>query len=297
MSAILVTGINGQIGFELGRIFGVSGEVRMLTRSQMDLADEASILGALRTYRPKIIVNSAAYTAVDHAESNRDQAMAVNAVAPGIMARYAADHDAMIIHYSTDYVFDGKKTSPYTEDDQVNPQSVYGETKWLGEEAIRASGVRHLILRTSWVYGLHGENFPKAILRLARERSSLSVVADQVGAPTSAAMVADATKMMVERAADGLSDCKLGTYHVAAEGSTSWYRYAEHIIRLATSKNFELLVTFDKLIPISTAEYPSRAKRPANSQLDCSKLRHNFGLSLPSWELSVNEFISELVSS
>ena len=295
MSAILVTGANGQVGFELQRSLGALGGVIAQTRANMDLANEASILAALREHKPGIIVNPAAYTAVDRAESDREPAMAVNAAAPGIIARWAADNGAFLIHYSTDYVFDGTKAEPYREEDAVNPQSVYGESKWRGEEAVRASGARHAILRTSWVYGHHGSNFLKTILRLAQERTALNVVADQVGAPTSAALIADATRTVIERIAasqapDGLS----GTYHLTAQGSTSWHGYAAHIIRTASAGGFKLALTLDALKPISTAEYPTPAKRPANSRLDCTKLMERFRIPLPEWQAGVDDVVARL---
>ncbi len=295
MSTILVTGANGQVGFELQRSLGAMGKVIALTRAEMDLANEASMLAALREQKPGIIVNPAAYTAVDRAESDREPAMAVNAAAPGIIARWAADHGAFLIHYSTDYVFDGTKAEPYREEDAVNPQSVYGESKWRGEEAVRASGARHAILRTSWVYGHHGSNFLKTILRLAQERTALNVVADQVGAPTSAALIADATRTVIERIAasqapDGLS----GTYHLTAQGSTSWHGYAAHIVRTASAEGFKLALTLDALKPISTVEYPTPAKRPANSRLDCTKLMERFGIALPEWQAGVDDVVARL---
>ncbi|MGV1793250.1 dTDP-4-dehydrorhamnose reductase [Rhizobium sp. A37_96] len=295
MSAILVTGANGQVGFELQRSLAPLGTVVALTRAEMDLASEASILAALREHRPHIIVNPAAYTAVDRAESDAELAMAVNAAAPGIMARWAAESGAWLIHYSTDYVFDGTKAVPYVEEDAVNPQSVYGESKWRGEEAVRASGARHAILRTSWVYGHHGSNFLKTILRLAQERSALNVVADQVGAPTSAALIADVTRTVIERltGSDGPDDLS-GTYHLTAQGSTSWYGYAAHIVRQASAGNFKLALSLDALKPISTSEYPTPAKRPANSRLDCTKLMDRFGIVLPAWQEGVSDVVERL---
>lgn len=295
MSAVLVTGANGQVGFELQRSLSFLGSVVALTRGEMDLASEASILAALNEHRPGIIVNPAAYTAVDRAESDRDQAMAVNAAAPGIMARWAADNGARLVHYSTDYVFDGTKADPYGESDAVNPQSVYGESKWLGEEAVRAAGARHVILRTSWVYGHHGSNFLKTILRLAQERSSLNVVADQMGAPTSAALIADVTRMIVERIIrpDASNDLS-GTYHLTAQGSTSWHGYAAHVVRTASAGNIKLALALDALKPISTEEYPTPAKRPANSRLDCTKLKNSFGVTLPAWQEGVDDVVARL---
>ncbi len=295
MSPILVTGANGQVGFELQRSLPILGDVVALTRDGMDLASEASILAALREYQPRVIVNPAAYTAVDRAESDAGLAMAVNADAPAIIARWAADNGALLIHYSTDYVFDGAKADPYVEGDAVNPQSVYGESKWRGEEGVRASGACHAILRTSWVFGHHGSNFLKTILRLAREKSALNVVADQIGAPTSAALIADVTRVVIERAAaaDTPSDLS-GTYHLTAQASTSWYGYAAHIVREALAARVELALSPDTLKPISTAEYPTPAKRPANSRLDCQKLMDRFDLTLPVWQEGVDDVLVRL---
>lgn len=295
MNSILVTGANGQVGFELQRSLTSLGGVVALTRKEMDLANEASVLAALRKYKPDVIVNSAAYTAVDRAESDIDLAMAVNSVAPGILARWAVDNGALLAHYSTDYVFDGAKDAPYVEEDAVNPQSVYGESKQRGEEAIRVSGARHLILRTSWVYGHHGNNFLKTILRLARERTELDVVADQVGAPTSAALIADVTRILVERFAVLTAENDFsGTYHLSTQGSTSWYDYASHVVREASAAEFKLALSLGGLNPISTAEYQTPAKRPANSRLNCAKLTSRFGINLPAWQVGVSDVVARL---
>lgn len=295
MSAILVTGASGQVGFELQRSLRVLGSVVASTRADMDLTSEASILAALDAHKPRIIVNPAAYTAVDRAESDKELAMTVNATAPGILARWATDNGAWLIHYSTDYVFDGSKADPYVESDPVNPQSVYGESKWRGEEAVRASSVQHAILRTSWVYGHHGSNFLKTILRLAGERSALNIVADQVGAPTSAALIADVTRTVIERIMASRAPGDLsGTYHLTARGSTSWYGYAEHIVRKALAANVKLALSLDALKPISTAEYPTSARRPANSRLDCRKLMDRFDIALPLWQEGVDDVLARL---
>jgi len=298
VSAILVTGANGQVGFELRRSLAPLGTISAVTRAEMDLASERSILAALDEHKPGIIVNPAAYTAVDRAESDKELAMAVNATAPGILARWAADNGAWLIHYSTDYVFDGTKADPYQEEDVVNPQSVYGESKWRGEEAVRASGAHHAILRTSWVYGHHGSNFLKTILRLAGERSALNIVADQVGAPTSAALIADVTRTVIERIMASRAPGDLsGTYHLTAQGSTSWYGYAAHIVREALSANVRLALSLDALKPISTAEYPTPAKRPANSRLDCRKLMDRFDIALPLWQEGVDDVLARLLAA
>lgn len=295
MSSILITGANGQVGFELQRSLAPLGTISAVTRAEMDLANEASILAVLEDRKPGIIVNPAAYTAVDRAESEREQATAVNAAAPGVLARWAADHGALLVHYSTDYVFDGSKADPYVESDPVNPQSVYGESKWLGEEAVRSAGSSYVVLRTSWVYGHHGSNFLKTILRLAGEKSTLNIVSDQVGAPTSAASIADVTRTVIERimALQALDDLS-GTYHLTAQGSTSWYGYAAHIVGQALAANIKLALPLDALKPISTAEYPTSAKRPANSRLDCRKLMDRFDTVLPAWQEGVDDALVRL---
>ncbi|MBB3457063.1 dTDP-4-dehydrorhamnose reductase [Rhizobium sp. BK313] len=294
MSALLITGTNGQVGFELQRSLVPLGKIVAATRAEMDLSSEASILSFLRKHKPSVIVNPAAYTAVDRAESEKEQAMAVNATAPGVLARWAADNDAYLVHYSTDYVFDGMKPDPYVETDPVNPQSVYGESKWLGEEAVRSAGANHVILRTSWVFGHHGNNFLKTILRLAQERSTLNVVADQIGAPTSAALIADVTRRIIE-VVSGVDALDVsGTYHLSAQGNTSWHGYAAHIVREASARHFNLALTLDALKPISTAEYPTPAKRPKNSRLNCTKLMDCFAFPLPAWQEGVNDVVEIL---
>jgi dTDP-4-dehydrorhamnose reductase len=198
------------------------------------------------------------------------------------------------VHYSTDYVFDGMKPDPYVESDPVNPQSVYGESKWLGEEAVRSAGANHVILRTSWVFGHHGNNFLKTILRLAQERSALNVVADQIGAPTSAALIADVTRRIIE-VVSGVDALDVsGTYHLSAQGNTSWHGYAAHIVREASARHFNLALTLDALKPISTAEYPTPAKRPKNSRLNCTKLMDCFAFPLPAWQEGVNDVVEIL---
>ena len=228
---ILLTGINGQVGFELQKQLVLLDNIELiaLTREQLDLSDPAAIHAVLALYQPHIIINPAAYTAVDKAETDMAQAMAVNANAPKILAKWAGEQQALLIHYSTDYVFDGTKTGAYLEDDTTNPQSVYGTSKFLGEQSVRLYAPQHIILRTSWVFGLHGHNFIKTILRLAQERDSLNMVADQYGAPTSAALIALVTTNIVRQyiASQHIS---YGTYHLTASGETTWYDYAQFIL-------------------------------------------------------------------
>ena len=295
MSRILLTGVNGQVGFELQRTLASLGDVIALTRQDMDLADPASIISALDKYQPTIIVNPAAYTAVDKAETVIEQAMAINAHAPKALAEWAAQHNALLVHYSTDYVFDGCKDSPYFENDEANPQSVYGQSKWLGEEAIRAATPHHIILRTSWVFGLYGNNFLKTILRLAKERDSLSIVADQHGAPTSAALIADMTAHILRYYVQ-VSACNFhyGTYHLCAGGETTWCDYARFVLQEAKKKSQRFVLAVDAIHPIPTSAYPLPAPRPTNSRLNCGKLTQYFGLSLPHWQLGVAEVVAQL---
>lgn len=294
MMRILLTGINGQVGFELQRALAPLGEVIALDRQQMDLAQPDSILAALNHYQPAIIVNPAAYTAVDKAETDTEQAMAINAVAPKIMAEWAAQHQALLVHYSTDYVFDGRKESAYQEDDVTNPQSMYGKSKCLGEEAIRAASPSHLIFRTSWVFGVHGNNFLKTILRLAQERSSLNIVADQCGAPTSAGLIAALSARIVQQYITAGLDFAYGTYHLCAGGETSWCDYARFIVQQAEKKGLTLKLTAAEVNPIPTTAYPLPAPRPANSRLDCSKLKQNFDLTIPHWQQGVTDVMAQL---
>lgn len=285
---ILLTGKDGQVGWELQRALSSFDHVVSVGREGMDLADPDAIRRIVRDVRPDIILNPAAYTAVDKAESEPDLAMAVNGIAPGILAEEAKLLDAVLVHYSTDYVFDGSKPGAYTEDDAPNPQSVYGRTKLAGELAIRASGCRHLILRTSWVYGLHGGNFVKTVLRLAKERDELRIVADQYGAPTWARELANAT--MLALMAWQMSDWNEelgGTYHFTAGGRTSWHRYAEEIVRLARQYDAALAAKPLEIRAIATHEYPAPAKRPANSVLANDRIRETFGIALPEWQDSL----------
>lgn len=294
MLRILVTGANGQVGFELRRALAPLASIAALTRHDMDLGNPANIVSALDYYRPDLIVNAAAYTAVDKAESEPGQAHAINTVAPRIIAEWAAAQNALLVHYSTDYVFEGIGTNAYREDDETNPQSIYGTTKRNGEDAIRHVMASHLILRTSWVVGAHGGNFLKTILRLARERDQLRIVADQIGAPTSAALIADVTAQMIARYFADREHFEFGTYHLAASGETNWCEYARHVVELAEARGIELKLRASDIQPITTQEYPLPAKRPANSRLDCGKLTRAFGLLLPDWRSGINYVFDQL---
>ena len=292
---ILLTGIQGQVGQSLQQPLSGLGEVVGLDRQQLDLADRDEIRRVIREVRPDLIVHPAAYTAVDRAEAETDLAFAINAVAPGIIAEEASRIGAMLVHYSTDYVYDGRKDAPYVESDPANPLSVYGKSKLMGEDAIRAVDLPHLILRTSWVYGPYGKNFMKTIIRLATERDALRVVADQFGAPTSSLSIAEATAAVILRWQAGLS----GTYHLTNGGCTSWHGFAQAILAsyeaLRADKGWPVLrVKPDDVVAIPTADYPTPAARPANSCLDGSKLRQTFGVDVPDWKAALEPVMQAL---
>jgi dTDP-4-dehydrorhamnose reductase len=292
---ILVTGKNGQVGFELLRALAPLGEVVGVDHADCDLADADAIRALVRRVAPDVIVNPAAYTAVDKAEADQSTAFAVNAQAPGVLGDEAARLGALVVHYSTDYVFDGSKEGCYSETDRPAPQSVYGSTKYAGERALAEANPRHLILRTSWVVGAHGGNFAKTMLRLAAERTQLTVVADQFGAPTSAALLADLTAQLVRQyQRDGAQRFPYGTYHVTAAGETSWCDYARFVIAEALAAGKTLKTGPDAVLPLTTAEYPTPAKRPANSRLDTSHFRNTFGLRLPPWQEGVSHVLQQI---
>ena len=287
---ILLTGADGQVGFELKRTLAPLGLIKTLVRADLDLTDEVALLAVLDAEQPDIIVNPAAYTAVDKAESDVDAAYAVNARAPEIMAQWAKSHGALMIHYSTDYVFEGWGEQPYSETDAVAPQSVYGTSKEKGEQAVRNTLPEHFIFRTSWVFGAYGANFLKTMLRLMQERDTLNVVADQIGAPTSAALLADVTAHVVrdtwqKRQLNELVD--YGTYHLVAGGETSWHGYAQYVGQLAQAAGVPLKVTPETIGAIASSAYPTPAKRPLNSRLNTEKLQNTFGLRLPDWQAGV----------
>ena len=284
---ILLLGKDGQVGWQLQRSLAPHGDVVACGRAQCDLADNDRIRSVVRELRPAIIVNAAAYTAVDKAESEPALAHQINAVAPGVLAEEAARLGALLLHYSTDYVFDGKQAAPYVEDDPTGPLSVYGRTKLDGEEAIRAAGGKSLIFRTSWVFGARGNNFVKTILRLAREKENLGVVDDQIGSPTPAAMLATVTgvglAMLRHGAALDKGESRL--YHLAAARPVSWCEFARTIVALAgQAPGFDLRLKPEAITAISTADYPTPARRPMNSRLDCRRLEKDFGLQMPDWQ-------------
>ncbi len=292
---LLLTGCNGQVGFELQRSLAPLGEVIAIDHADCNLAEPDTICRIIRTVRPDIIVNPAAYTAVDKAESEPDLAAAVNAAAPGILGEEAAKLSAFVVHYSTDYVFDGTKTGAYTENDDTNPQSVYGHTKRDGELALVQASPRHIILRTSWVVGAHGGNFAKTMLRLAAERDSLAVVADQWGAPTSAALLADITALLVRQQTGAPTSFPYGIYHCVASGETNWCDYARYVIGAAINAGKPLRAAPKSIQAIATADYPKPAKRPANSRLDTRKFQKTFGLELPHWQGGLDHILQQIL--
>lgn len=292
---ILLLGKDGQVGWELQRSLSVLAPLTAFSRQEADLEDLDGLSRLVARLRPRVIVNAAAYTAVDKAESDAARAMHINAEAVGVLAREAAQIGAWLVHYSTDYVFDGAKDSPYRED-QPNPLSVYGRSKHEGELAIQAALSRHLIFRTSWVFAARKNNFAKTMLRLAAERDALNVVADQIGAPTSAELVADITAIAVRRLlSDPQADHLAGLYHLAAAGQTSWCDYARFVLQQAEARGIALKVTADHVTPIATSAYSTPARRPANSRMDTSKVQTAFGVVLPQWQSHVARMISELL--
>lgn len=280
-ATILLTGVNGQVGFELTRSLQGLGKIVALDRNHLDLGDLDQVRRVVREVKPTLIVNPAAYTAVDKAETDAAACMRANAEAPGVMAEEAKRSGAALVHYSTDYVFDGTKDGSYVETDPTNPQNVYGRSKLAGEQAIAASGCDHLIFRTSWVYGMRGKNFLLTMLRLGAERDELGVVADQFGAPTWATTIAALSSHVLSQAEAGTSDWwheHSGVYHLTTSGSTSWHGFAQAIFDNST------LEKKPSVKPIPAASYPTPAARPANSRMSNEKLQTSFGLKAPDWE-------------
>jgi len=294
---ILLLGKNGQVGWELQRSLAPLGELIALDRHQADglngdLSNPEALRATIRQVQPDVIVNAAAYTAVDKAESETELADRVNGIAAGVMAEEAAASGAWLVHYSTDYVFNGQGTAAWRETDAVAPVNHYGSSKLAGERAITASGCKHLIFRTSWVYGARGNNFAKTMLRLASDRETLSVVADQIGAPTGADLIADVTAQALRQA---LQQPELaGLYHLAAAGEVSWHGYASEVIAFAKA-NGELLAV-KAIEPVETTAYPTPAHRPLNSRLDTQKLRTTFSLHLPDWQSGVTRMLREILN-
>lgn len=292
---ILLTGASGQVGFELRRSLAPIGDIFAPSRHELDLSNEVSIRQVVRRTKPDLIINPAAYTAVDKAESHRDLAFAINADAPRILGEEALKLDAAVIHFSTDYVFDGRKKSAYSELDATNPRSVYGASKLAGEVGLQSATSKHLILRTSWVAGAHGNNFAKTMLRLAAERHSLSVVSDQVGSPTSAALLADLTAHLIRQQQEMPDAFPYGLYHLAASGRTNWHSYACYVIERARAAGYPIKVACDDVKAIRTEDYPTPAARPANSQLDTSTFQKTFGLRLPEWNYGVDYILDQIL--
>ncbi len=292
---ILLTGVNGQVGHALRQLFARQNiPVIALDRTQLDLIDAQAIRSAVCEYQPDLIINPAAYTAVDKAETEPDMAYAINVQAPQVLAEEAAKIRARLIHFSTDYVYAGNRQGVYVETDVTQPLSVYGQSKLAGEEAIHASGVQHLIFRTSWVYGAYGKNFMNTILRLAAEREVLRIVADQYGAPTSSHSIADAV-LAVLRVWTGQS----GTYHLVNTGETTWYGFAQAIVEDYTKLGLmpPLKTAVQNIHAITTQDYPTPAARPANSRLSCEKLKQDFGVTLPDWREALQNELALFVRS
>jgi dTDP-4-dehydrorhamnose reductase len=285
---LLLIGKIGQVGWELRRTLAPMARVTCVDYPEIDLTSGDSIRQWVRETRPNIVLNAAAYTAVDKAESEPDKAMQINGVAPGILAEEAKKLGALLVHYSTDYVFDGAKTTPYVETDSPNPLGAYGRSKLAGDEAMRAVGGAHLIFRLCWVYGARGQNFMLTMMRLARERETLRVVGDQIGCPTWSRMIAEATACAVKQALVARDiGAFTGTYHLASSGATTWHGFAEAIIKLMPAEGKKCA----QVEAISTAEYPTPTKRPAYSVLACDKLERTFGLRLPRWDDSLTQVL------
>jgi dTDP-4-dehydrorhamnose reductase len=300
---ILLLGKNGQVGWELQRSLAPLGELIALDRHSSefcgDLANQAGLADTVRTVRPDVIVNAAAYTAVDKAESEPELASAINAHAPEVLAREAAELGAWLVHYSTDYVFGGGGDRPWREDDPTFPLNVYGQTKLLGEHMIDWVCPRHLIFRTSWVYAARGGNFAKTMLRLAQERDQLKVINDQFGAPTGAELIADVTAHAIRQVRQPGADTQAlaGIYHLVASGCTTWFDYAQYVIAQARKLQPGLAIKSTAIEPVPTSAFPTPAQRPLNSRLDTRKLQETFGLSLPEWQLGVDRMLAETITA
>ena len=294
---IVLLGKNGQVGWELQRSLAPLGEVLALDRHSTDFCGDLSqperLAQTVLAWQPDVIVNAAAHTAVDKAESEPDLARCLNATAPAALAQAAQQVGALLVHYSTDYVFNGQGHTPWQEGDATGPLSVYGQTKLAGEQAIEASGCQHLIFRTSWVYAARGGNFAKTMLRLAAERERLTVIDDQQGAPTGADLIADITAHAIRAALRQPALC--GVYHLAAAGQTSWHGYASHVIAQARLTRPDLPLKVQDIAPVPTTAFPTPAQRPLNSRLDTSKLQQAFGLVLPAWQIGVNRMLAEVL--
>ncbi len=296
---ILLLGKNGQVGWELQRSLAPLGEVLTLDRHSTnfcgDLSQPERLAQTVRDWRPDVIVNAAAHTAVDKAESEPELARCLNATAPAALAQAAAEIGAWLVHYSTDYVFNGEGDQAWQESDATGPLSVYGQTKLEGEQHIAASGCKHLIFRTSWVYAARGGNFVKTMLRLAAERDRLTVIDDQHGAPTGADLIADVTAHAIRQVMANQTPALAGIYHLVASGETTWHGYASHVIAQARQLQPEQGLKVTEIAPVPTASFPTPAKRPLNSRLSTHKLQQAFGLVLPPWQQGVNRMLAEIL--
>lgn len=294
---ILLLGCQGQVGWELQRSLAVLGQVVALARDSQDLCGDMAqperMAATVQALRPDVIVNAAAHTAVDRAEGEPDLARLLNATTPGVLAREAQAINALLVHYSTDYVFDGSGTAARDEQAPTAPVSVYGQTKLEGEQQIQASGCRHLIFRTSWVYAARGGNFAKTMLRLAQERETLSVVNDQFGAPTGADLLADVTAHAIRHVAQHPQH--LGLYHCVAAGETTWHAYAQWVVEMARQLQPELALRVRAIEPVASDAFPTAARRPHNSRLDTTKLQTQLGLRLPHWQQGVRRMLQEIL--
>ena len=291
---ILLLGKNGQVGWELQRSLAPLGEVLALDRNSTshcgDLSNLEGLADTVRVFRPDVVVNAAAYTAVDKAESDQSIANLINALAPEVLARACAAIGAYLVHFSTDYVFDGAGQKPWLESDATGPLNVYGHSKLAGEKGIAKQGAKHVIFRTSWVYGTEGGNFAKTMLRLAQEREKMAVINDQFGAPTGAALLADITALCLQR------DQHLsGIYHLAAAGETTWHAYAKYVLQQAQSLKPSLKYTVKEVAAVATTEFPTPAARPLNSRLNCSQLENALQLKLPAWQTGVDAMLSKIL--
>ena len=291
---ILLLGKNGQVGWELQRSLAPLGEVLALDRNSSthcgDLANLEGLAETVRVFRPQVVVNAAAYTAVDKAESDQTTAHLINALAPEVLSRACAAIDALLVHYSTDYVFDGGGQTPWVETDTTGPVNVYGRSKLAGEQGIAKQGARHIVFRTSWVYGTEGGNFAKTMLRLAQEREKMAVINDQYGAPTGAALLADITALSLQQ-----TQALSGIYHLAAAGETTWHAYAQYVLQKAKQFKPDIDYKVKEVAAVPTSEFPTPAQRPLNSRLNCSKLQQALQCQLPDWQKGVDSMLSKIL--
>ena len=291
---ILLLGKNGQVGWELQRSLAPLGEVLALDRNSSthcgDLANLEGLAETVRVFRPQVVVNAAAYTAVDKAESDQTTAHLINALAPEVLSRACAAIDALLVHYSTDYVFDGGGQTPWVETDTTGPVNVYGRSKLAGEQGIAKQGARHIVFRTSWVYGTEGGNFAKTMLRLAQEREKMAVINDQYGAPTGAALLADITALSLQQ-----TQALSGIYHLAAAGETTWHAYAKYVLQTAKQFKPDIDYKVKEVAAVPTSEFPTPAQRPLNSRLNCSKLQQALQCQLPDWQKGVDSMLSKIL--